>query len=261
MPEFIVAAGHRLETACLYAERDDWPWLVFLHEGLGSIAQWRDFPQRLCAAADCRGLLYSRCGYGNSEVLGGPRAPDYLHQEALQTLPEVLQRFGIEQPFLLGHSDGASIALIYAAQHASAVAATIVLAPHVLVEPISIAGIEAAREAYLRTDLRARLARYHADPDSAFLGWNNIWLQPAFRNWNIEALLAAIRCPLLAIQGEQDQYGTMLQLQRIAAGATGSAVELCKLARCGHAPHTEQPEIVLAAVQAFIARVARRQAG
>ena len=226
------------------------PDIVFLHEGLGSLAMWKDFPQAVANATGCRALVYSRCGYGQSDALRSPRDLRYMHTEALQVLPALLDQLHIASPVLLGHSDGGSIALIFGGGSGRSAAGLIVLAPHVLVEPISVQSIAAAREAFLNTDLRDKLRRYHADPDSVFWSWNNIWLDPAFLSWNIEEYLPRIACPVLAIQGEQDQYGTMQQIRRI--GATASHAQLLELRNCGHSPHRDQAVPVIAAVAAFI---------
>ncbi|MDR1968035.1 MAG: alpha/beta hydrolase [Burkholderiaceae bacterium] len=225
--------------------------LVFLHEGLGSRAMWRDFPARLCAATGLRGLVYSRPGYGRST----PRAPeefwdvDFMHRQAHEVLPALLEALAIGQPpWLLGHSDGGSIALLYAARHRAAGA--IVLAPHVFVEDIGLASIEKARTAYQSTDLPQRLARYHDDPDSAFWGWNRIWLHPPFRHWNIEDDIRTIACPVLAMQGVDDEYGTLEQIRRIARRVPGT--QLLELPACGHSPHKDQPERVIQAASALI---------
>jgi pimeloyl-ACP methyl ester carboxylesterase len=233
------------------------PLMVFLHEGLGSLSAWRDFPERLCAAANVRGLVYSRAGYGRSTPRPSEQRwrPDFMHIQAREALPGLLEGLGIDSrktpPWLLGHSDGGSIALIHAASFPDRVAGLIVLAPHVLVEDISVTSIERAREVYRTTDLRERLGRHHADVDSAFWGWNDIWLDPAFRDWNIEALLPSIRCPLLAVQGEDDEYGTMEQIDRIAAAVPHA--QLLKLAACGHSPHRDQPQALIDASVRFIA--------
>ncbi len=261
MHSFLSVGAARLETLQIHAERADRPWLVFLHEGLGSIAMWRDFPQRLCDAVNCRGLVYSRSGYGRSSPLAAPRTADYLHHEAIAVLPALCEQLEIDHPLLFGHSDGASIALIHAATYPERAAGVIALAPHIRVEEITIAGIEAAREAWNSTDLRSKLARYHADPEAVFRDWSDIWLDPAFRAWNIEALLAGIRCPVLAIQGEEDEYGTMLQIDGIAANAHRSAVTLCKLAACGHSPQRDQAQAVMAATAAFIEQLQRNKKG
>ena len=229
------------------------PLLVFLHEGLGSIAMWRDFPARLCDAAGVRGLVWSRPGYGRST----PRPPeekwrpDFMHRQAREVLPALLRALAIrERPWLFGHSDGASIALLYAAAFPDALQGAIVLAPHILVEDVSVASIRQARQAYLASDLRQKLARYHDDVDSAFWGWNDIWLDPAFRAWAIEDELAAIRCPLLAVQGLDDEYGTLEQVRGIARRVPGT--RLLELPQCGHSPHRDQPQAVIAAAVDFL---------
>ncbi len=234
------------------------PLMVFLHEGLGSVAMWRDFPQRLCEATQCRGLVYSRPGYGRSTARPVDEAwdPDFMHRQAYEVLPDLLQALQIDalaQPlWLFGHSDGGSIALLYAARFPGQVAGAVVMAPHIMVEDISVASIEQARVAYTQTDLRERLARYHDDPDSAFWGWNGVWLHPPFRQWSIEADMAAITCPLLAIQGVDDEYGTLEQIRGIARRAPQT--ELLELAGCGHSPHRDRPDDVIAAVAAFVGR-------
>jgi len=230
--------------------------IVLLHEGLGSVALWRGFPAQLAQATGSEVIVYSRHGYGRSAPLTAPRAVRYMHDEALTDLPAILDTLRVEQPILLGHSDGGSIALIYAGAHPGAVRGIVTLAPHVRVEDISVTSIAAAKVTYETTDLRSRLARYHDDVDGVFWGWNRIWLDPAFRNWNIEEYLPAIDCPVLAIQGEQDEYGTMEQIERIAHGAR--SVELLKLAQCRHSPHREQPEQVLTCVTNWMARLPRR---
>lgn len=250
--------GIDIEVSWLRAGRANRPLLVFLHEGLGSVAMWRDFPRDLCDAAECRGLVLSRYGYGRFT----PRPPeekwqvDYMHRQAVEALPALFARLDIGPdrlhgaPWLVGHSDGGSIALIFAASFPETVAGLIVMAPHVVVEDLSVRSIEAARQAYLETGLRARLARYHADVDSAFWGWNDIWLDPAFRTWDIHALLPAIRCPLLAVQGVDDEYGTMAQIEGIQRYAPQT--RLLKLPRCGHSPHRDQPEALTAEIVRFI---------
>ena len=234
------------------------PVMVFLHEGLGSVSMWRDFPQQLCLALGARGLVYSRPGYGGSTPRGINQAwsPDFMHQQAHQVLPELLGALAINpaaQPlWLFGHSDGGSIALLYAAHHSKHLAGLIVLAPHIVVEDISIRSIEQARLAYLNTDLRQKLARYHTDPDSAFWGWNNIWLDPAFRDWRIDGELSAIGCPLLAVQGLDDEYGTLEQIRGIARVCPQT--ELLELTDCGHSPHRDQPERLIQASTIFFNR-------
>jgi pimeloyl-ACP methyl ester carboxylesterase len=237
--------------------------VVFLHEGLGSLSMWKDYPQRLCDAGGYRGLVFSREGYGRST----PRAHDvrwpvdFMHRQARDVLPRLFARLGIDadgtKPWLFGHSDGASIALIYATMFPRAVSGLVVAAPHIAVEDVSIDSIQAARQAYVTTDLRARLARYHDDPDSAFFGWNDVWLDPAFRNWSIEPLLGRLECPILAVQGEDDEYGTLAQVTGIRARAPQT--ELVVLADCGHSPHRDRPEALTSAVTDFITRHAGRR--
>ena len=250
---FLRAGGHRLEVRHLGGRDAMAPTIVFLHEGLGCISMWRDFPQQVVDATGCNALVYSRFGYGRSDPIDAPRGVDFMHREALDTLPELLDQFGIERPILFGHSDGGSIALIHAGGAARDVRGVIVMAPHVLVEDLSIRSIEAARVAYETTDLRARLARHHDDPDSAFRGWNDIWLHPDFRAWNIESYLPGITCPVLAIQGVDDEYGTLDQIHRIARGAPD--VELLELQDCRHSPHRDQPQAVIEAVASFVRRI------
>jgi pimeloyl-ACP methyl ester carboxylesterase len=245
----------RLEYAWQNRDRRDAPLIVFLHEGLGCVAMWRDFPQRLCDARGCRGLVYSRYGFGGSTPrrAGDELPADFLEREAREALPAFLRAVGADaRPWLFGHSDGASIALLYAAAFPHALAGAVVLAPHIFVEDVTIAGIVAAKGAYAATDLRQRLARYHPDPDAVFAGWHERWLDPAFRGWSIEALLPAIRCPLLAVQGFDDEYATMAQLDGIKRHVPQA--ELLKLANCRHSPHRDQPQAVIEATAAIIRR-------
>jgi pimeloyl-ACP methyl ester carboxylesterase len=234
------------------------PLIVFLHEGLGSLSTWQDFPQRVCAAADCCGLVYSRPGYGRSTPRDAQEAwgVDFLHRQALELLPALLAALGIDgqtsPPWLFGHSDGGSIALLYAAATPAHVAGAIVVAPHILVEDLSVSSIAKVREAYLETDLRQRLAKHHQDPDSAFWGWNDIWLHPPFKQWSIEREIETIRCPLLAVQGLDDEYGTLEQIRGIARRLPQT--RLLELADCGHSAHRDQPERLIAATSAFIAQ-------
>ena len=253
--KFCTVQGHRLEYVRLPSShpRENGPAIVFLHEGLGSVSMWRDFPQQVADATGCEAVVYSRYGYGRSDPLREKRRPDFMHDEALKALPEFLDRLGLKRPVLFGHSDGGSIALIHAGGSARPLTAVMVMAPHVMVEDISVRSIEQAREVYRSTDLRQRLAKYHEDPDSAFRGWNDIWLDPAFRDWNIEEYLPRTDCPVLAIQGEDDEYGTMEQIERI--GRQARDVELVKLADCRHSPHKDQPRAVIDAVAEFIGRL------
>lgn len=246
---FVTAAGRNLEYQRIDADEAK-PVIVFLHEGLGSISQWRDFPHKVVAATGCPALLYARYGYGRSDVLEEPRKPGFMHDEALVALPQFLSELGVVDPILLGHSDGASISLIHAGS-GHKVRGVIVEAPHVFVEEHGRHGIVAARQAFESTDLPQKLGKHHRDPAKTFYGWNEVWLSDEFRRWNIEDTLPGIRCPLMAIQGEDDAYGTMAQLDAIARQVRGPC-ELVKLAGCGHAPHREQPAMTLAAVKRFI---------
>ena len=246
--------GRRIEYRFVEPDLDCGVDLVMLHEGLGSVSLWREFPQHLAQGTGCRTLVYSRHGYGRSSALDAPRRVDYMHEEGRVWLPAILERLGIRRPVLFGHSDGASIALIHAASPGVEVAGIIALAPHVKVEDLSVSGIAAAKTAYLETDLRSRLSRHHADVDSAFWGWNRAWLDPEFRHWNIEDLLPSIHCRILAIQGEDDEYGTMEQVASIVRSAPNA--RLLALPACGHSPHRDQTRAVLAATEAFVAEIA-----
>jgi pimeloyl-ACP methyl ester carboxylesterase len=247
---FTTVVGRRLECAWYAPERPGVA-IVLLHEGLGSLSMWRDFPARLGEATGRRVLVASRYGHGRSDALERARTPAYMHDEALVALPELLDRLEIRSPVLFGHSDGASIALIHAACSGRTVSGVVALAPHVKVEDISVESIRAAREAWLRGDLRTRLSRYHDHVETMFWGWNDIWLSDAFRAWNIEALLPRIECPILAIQGEQDEYGTLEQIESIARSAP--RIELLKLGDCRHSPHRDQPQQTLDAARRFCA--------
>jgi len=230
--------------------------IIFLHEGLGSVAMWRDWPAQVCAATGRDGIVYSRRGYGQSEpipdVCGtGRLGPAYMHREALDSLPELLAQLGIEYPVLLGHSDGGTIALIHASHFP--VHACVLMAPHVIVEDESVRSIEDARDAFVAGELRPRLARYHADVDCAFWQWNDVWLSEAFRSFDIRAECRNIQAPVLAIQGEDDPYGTLRQIEEIEP--TGGPFAREVLADCSHSPHRDQPEKTLHAVTRFLANV------
>lgn len=244
--------GLELETVSIPGPAHLAP-VVFTHEGLGSVAMWRDWPAQLCQRVGRPGLVYSRQGYGQSsdrpDVRGSQRLqPDYMHHEALQVLPELLRLLDIEHPVLLGHSDGGTIALLHASAHP--VEACIVMAPHVMVEDISISAIAAARDAYVNGSLRQRLQPYHAHVDTAFWQWNDVWLSEAFRSYDIRAEISRIRAPLLAIQGEDDPYGTLAQIDDIASAAPHA--QLLKLPDCGHSPHRDQSDAVMHAVANFL---------
>ena len=251
-------AGHRLEYK--WADPGGLPFgakgptLVFLHEGLGSVALWKDFPERVARATSCAALVYSRYGHGRSDRLTEPRRVDYMHREASEMLPGVLDALSVRDPILIGHSDGASISIIYAASNA--VQGLVLMAPHAFVEDISVASIAQARTSFEATDLGAKLARYHDDAAATFRGWNDIWLHPDFRLWNIEAMLPSITAPVLLIQGEDDQYGTIAQVEAVARGVSGPA-QVLMLPRCGHSPHVDQPAQTLEAIAQFVTGVKR----
>lgn len=250
----VAVGGHRLELDEWPARDRGAPPLLLLHEGLGCLALWRDLPARLARATGSRVVAWSRYGYGSSDIARGPRSPSYLHEEALEALPRLREAVGAEDPVLIGHSDGASIALIHAGDGRWPVAGLVLLAPHVFVEERSLEGIRQAREAYRGGRLRDGLARYHRDPDATFWGWNDVWLSPGFREWNVEASLPGISCPVLVIQGTEDPYGTMAQAEAVKAGVSGPC-RVLSLPGCGHAPHEERPRQVLAAVGEHISLV------
>ena len=249
----IDAGGHRLEVERIDVGANARPALVFLHEGLGSVAMWREFPARVAHASGCNAVVYSRHGYGKSDPIRRDRDVRYMHDEALVTLPRLLDELALERPILVGHSDGASIALIHAGDSGRALTGVVAMAPHVFVEDLSIGSIQAAKLAYETTGLREKLARHHADVDSAFWGWNRIWLHPDFRAWNIEAVLPRVECPVLAIQGEDDEYGTMAQVRSIARNVRDADVVV--LSDCRHSPHRDQPQATLDAITAFVDRI------
>ena len=236
----------------------DAPTLVLLHEGLGCVALWRDFPARLAAATGCGVLAYSRLGYGGSDPCPLPRPLTYMHDEALEVLPRVLEVTGIRDAVLVGHSDGGSIALIHAGGHATpALRGVVTFAAHVFCEELSVTSIDAARRAYAQGDLRAKLARYHDHVDCAFLGWNGAWLDPEFMHWNLEAFLPAIGVPVLAIQGRDDEYGTAAQVEAIVSGC---GAESLFLDDCGHSPQRDREVATLEAVAGFARRALDRSA-
>jgi pimeloyl-ACP methyl ester carboxylesterase len=255
---FLDLGDHSLEYVQDGPPPDNAPTLVFLHEGLGSVSLWRDFPEKLAAATGCGALVYSRRGHGRSSPAPLPRPVSFMHDEARGDLPRVLELTGVRDAVLVGHSDGASIALIHAAEHAGGASprlrALALMAPHVFVEEESLAGARAAVEAFELGHLAKGLARHHADVENAFLGWSGIWLDPAFRSWNIEEFLPRVDVPVLAIQGEEDGYGTLRQLDAIAAGCRAPVTRVV-LPRCGHAPFTAAPEETLRACVALVASV------
>lgn len=250
MRDRLTVRGHALEI-CSHGHGE--PPVVLLHEGLGSVARWRDFPLRLSQTVKRRVIAYSRVGHGMSDPPAIPRTCRFMHEEAIEWLPELVDHADIDRAVLLGHSDGASIALIFAATYPARVDSLILEAPHVFVEDVSIESIARIRTRYQTSDLPERMARYHANVEAVFHGWNDIWLDPAFRSWNIEQYLPAITCPVLIIQGEQDEYGTLRQVEAVARGVRGP-VETVILPGCGHSPHRHQTDWTLSAISAFLAR-------
>lgn len=229
--------------------------LVFLHEGLGSVELWRDFPTDVVTGSQRPGLAYSRHGNGWSSPSTVARQPDYMHREALETLPHLVDDLVQEAPILVGHSDGASIAIIYAGS-AHAVAGLVLIAPHVFVEPETVRSISAIRDGFPDSEMAEKMSKYHTDPETTFYGWADIWLSPAFRTWNIEEYLNGVRCPILVIQGEVDEYGTVKQLDAIDAGL-GTPAERLLVPSAGHSPHLSHPELITDAVVDFVGRLPR----
>ena len=248
-------ASVEIDGACLdvvdQPGDDTLPPVVFLHHGLGSVEQWGGFPDAVRTFAGApRTVVYSRRGYGRSTPRPGPWPVAYMHAEALEALPALLGRLDIDRPVLVGHSDGGSIALIHAgAGHP--VAGLALLAPHVFVEDRSVRGIEAAADAFRHTELRRRLGRYHADVDATFGGWSGAWLSGPFRDWNIEAFLPAISAPVLVVQGDGDEYGTLAQVDAIVRGVRGPVDRLI-VTGAGHEPQRDAPDLVTARVGAFV---------
>ena len=260
----------RIEYAWLDAAPADAPVMVFLHEGLGSLAMWRDYPAQLCAAARCRGLVYSRPGYGQSQPLPHPWGADFMHVQAYEVLPALLTALGLASPgeavsappfkadaprsapplILFGHSDGASIALLFAARYPGWPAAVVAVAPHLFVEDKTLSAIAGLQARQVQQPLLARLARYHRDPDAVFAAWSRAWLAPEFAAWAIADTIATLCCPVLGVQGVDDEYGTMHQLHalRELAGPT----RLLELAACGHSPHRDQPDALTTGVCDFL---------
>ena len=240
MHDFVSVDGARLEYAWYGPSPIHAPTMVFLHEGLGSISQWRSFPKELCSRLGCGGLVYSRYGYGKSDAWAAPRTTLFMHHEALTVLPSLVDIFGIRRPIIVGHSDGASIALIYAGSGAGDPYALILEAPHVFVEDVTVHRIAELRDLYRTGDLRTRLARHHGtNVDTLFQYWTDVWLRPEFRVWNIEDYLPDVTCPTLIIQGKQDEYGTDRQVNTLVAALRGRC-ESIMLERCGHSPHLDQ---------------------
>ena len=251
MVDSVCALGRAVEIRWWKDACSDTP-LVLLHEGLGSVHMWRDFPQTLVAQTGRSVFAYSRLGHGLSDRPPAPHTSNFMHEEARAWLPAILDAAAIERAVLVGHSDGASIALMFAAAHPGRVEALVLEAPHVFVEDVSIRSIERMKRLYASGGLRDRLKKYHRDVDSAFRGWNDVWLDPEFRHWNLEQYLPAITCAALIIQGDQDEYGTLRQVDAIEA-QLGGAVTTLILPNCGHAPHRDHPNDVIGAIKIFLA--------
>ena len=249
----VVVDGKRLETLSLESRDASAATIVMLHEGLGSIALWKDFPHALAVRTGCRVLVYSRHGHGDSEKQTEKRPITFMHHEAEVVLPELLDKLSIARPILLGHSDGGSIALIFAGTYPERTRAMILEAPHIFVEEFGLRSIRAAKVAFETTDFRTKLGRYHTHVDETFWAWNDIWLNPEFPEWNIEPYLDAIRCPVLCIQGEDDEYGTPAQVDMIVARVPGA--ELVMLPESGHSPHRDRREATLDALARFVAKI------
>ena len=251
----IIADGKRLEAVAYGPPPDQAPTIVMLHEGLACVALWRDFPAKLAAATGHGVFAYSRVGYGGSERIDLPRPLDYMSREARFSLPAVLEAIGFERGIVLGHSDGASIAAIYAGEHSDErMKGLVLMAPHIFTEEMGLASIAEARRAYEAGDLQAKLAKYHTHVDSAFCGWNGAWLDPGFRAWNIEDAVGRWSVPALLIQGVDDQYGTMAQIRAIEARSPAPVTSLI-LEACRHSPQIDQPEATLDAIAGFCAEV------
>lgn len=253
----IEVEGIGLEFETWGPSPEDAPTLVLLHEGLGCVAMWRDFPEQLAAATGFGVVAYSRAGYGQSDAADLPRPLDYMTVEAMQILPQVLDKVGFLRGVLLGHSDGATIAAIYAGSVSDArIRGLILMAPHFFTEEAGLQSISAARDAFETGDLAARLAKYHRDPQATFKGWNAAWLNPEFRSWNVADVIDYLRIPTLAIQGREDQYGTLAQIDEVETRSY-APVETAILDNCRHAPFIDQPEATLAAISEFTERLER----
>jgi pimeloyl-ACP methyl ester carboxylesterase len=254
-----LAAGKRLEAVAYGPAPAEASTIIMLHEGLGCVALWRDFPQKLAAATGWGVFAYSRAGYGGSEPIDLPRPLDYMSREARASLPAVIEAIGFRRGVLLGHSDGASIAAIHAGEHSDErIQGLVLMAPHLFTEEAGLASIAEARRAYETGDLRAKLAKYHAHVDIAFRGWNGTWLDPGFKAWNIEDVVGRWRVPALIIQGADDQYGTLAQVRSIEARSP-APVESLVLEACRHSPQIDQPEATLNAIASFCAKLAKAE--
>ncbi len=249
-----------LEYRCFGPAPSDAPTIVLLHEGLGCAAQWKNFPQELATATGFGVFAYSRSGYGHSDPAELPRPIDYMTQEATKVLPVVLDKIGFRRGILMGHSDGATIAAIYAGFVSDPrVRGTILMAPHFFTEDLGLKSIAAAKIAYETTDMRERMSKYHLNPDHTFRGWNDAWLDPKFKAWDVSEVIDHFRIPTLAIQGRQDQYGTLSQIEEIEKRSY-APVETLILEDCKHSPHVDQHDAVLSGIAEFVARLERIEA-
>ncbi|MCX6549966.1 MAG: alpha/beta hydrolase [Acidobacteria bacterium] len=254
----LVVAGRRLEVAAHPPTDASAPWVVFLHEGLGCAGQWRDFPARVAKATGCGTLVYSRWGYGGSDPRPAPWPSDFIDVEADTMLPGLLDAVGVTRPIFYGHSDGGTIALLFAARRPGACAGVVSVAAHVMLEEMSVSGIEGARARFAAGALRESLRRHHGrHTDDTFFGWADTWLHPGMRGWDMRPELRAVRCPVLVIQGRDDDFGTLAQVDAITQGVSGPSSALV-LDHCGHTPHREQPKAVLAAVVEFVGGIQRQ---
>lgn len=253
MKNLVTIANGRIEYSFYEVKRPTAPTIVMLHEGLGALSLWRDLPRKLSNLINCSVFVYSRHGYGQSDFINSKFNAKYMHKEALNILPKILNHFDISNPILYGHSDGASIALIHASSADTGIMGLILEAPHVFVEEISLNGLKDAKKAFEQGGLKAGLAKHHREPEMIFRCWNNIWLSPEFLTWNIVSCLSNIQCPALLIQGETVAYGTLSQLDTIEKNVSG----ICKkkiLPNTGHSPHRENPKLVLRSIQQFISK-------
>ena len=257
---FLTLGAQRLEYRMIGPRPDTAPTLVMLHEGLGCVGMWGDFPDKLQAATGAGVFVYSRAGYGQSSPVTLPRPLSFMHQEAQETLPQILDAIGFRRGLLVGHSDGASIAVIYAGSHQDhRVGGVVLIAPHFIVEDVTIASIADMRKAYDSTDLRARLSRWHTDTDATVHGWSDVWLKGDFRKWDLTEFLAYIRVPVLIVQGEDDQYGTVKQIE-IAQEECYCPVEVALLPGAKHSPQREAPAPTLKAIAEFVGKVLQTNA-
>ena len=253
MNNLVTIADGRIEYSFYEVKRPAAPTIVMLHEGLGALSLWRDLPRKLSNLINCSVFVYSRHGYGQSDFINSKFNAKYMHKEALNILPKILNHFDISNPILYGHSDGASIALIHASSADTGIMGLILEAPHVFVEEISLNGLKDAKKAFEQGGLKAGLAKHHREPEMIFRFWNNIWLSPEFLAWNIVSCLSNIQCPALLIQGETDAYGTLSQLDTIEKNISGIC-EKTILPNIGHSPHRENPKLVLRSIQQFISK-------